>query len=157
MPNPIALAVIAVALLGGCAVRDVVFEEPPSGYVADAAARVAAIDWSGVENVQVGLSEYAFQPAENTFRVGVPYRLEITNVGNAAHSFVSEGFFKAIAAERLTGGGAEVSTPFIQTIAVPAGAVRALTFVAVTPGSYRLECTVPGHAPFGMVGEITIW
>ncbi len=156
MPNPIALAVIAVALLGGCAVRDVVFEEPPSGYVADAAARVAAIDWAGAENVQVGLSEYAFQPAENTFRVGVPYRLEITNVGNAAHSFVSEGFFKAVAVEKLSGGGVEELVPFVKTIAVPPHAVKELTFIAVKPGAYRLECTVPGHSLFGMTGEITV-
>ncbi len=156
MRSSIAFALIALTILGGCAVRDVVLEEPSTGYVADAAARVAAADWSAAEDVRVELSEYAFQPAAYEFRAGFPYRLEIANTGDTPHTFVSEGFFKAMAAERLTGGEAELFTPFIKTIAVLPGAVRTLSFVAMTPGTYRLECTVPGHALFGMVGEITI-
>ena len=156
MLNKIGLMVVAAAVLGACAARDVVLEEPPPGYVEDAAARVAAVDWSRAESVEVRLTEYAFDPRNLTFRSGKPYRLRIENVGTGSHTFVSEGFFQSIAAKQLVGGESAVSTPFLKTVAVSPKTVRELTFVAVQPGTYRLECTVPLHALFGMVGEITI-
>ena len=156
MVNKIGLMVVAAAVLGACAARDVVLEEPQPGDVEDAAARVAAVDWSRAESVEVRLTEYAFDPRNLTFRAGKPYRLRIENVGTRSHTFVTQGFFQSIAAKQLVGGESAVSTPFLKTVAVSPKTVRELTFVAVQPGSYRLECTVPLHALFGMVGEITI-
>ncbi len=156
MVNRIGLMVVAAGVLGACAARDVVLEEPPAGYVEDAAARVAAVDWSRAESVEVRLAEYAFGPRNLTFRAGQPYRLRIENVGTGSHTFVSEGFFRSIAAKQLVGGESAISSPFLKTVAVSPKTVRELTFVAVQPGTYRLECTVPLHALFGMVGEIVI-
>ena len=156
MVNKIGLMVVAAAVLGACAARDVVLEEPPPGYVEDAAARVAAVDWSRAESVEVRLTEYAFDPGNLTFRSGKPYRLRIENVGTRSHTFVSQGFFQSIAAQQLVGGESAISSPFLKTVAVSPKTVRELTFVAVRPGTYRLECTVPLHASFGMVGEIVI-
>ncbi len=153
---PIAAAMLAAAALAGCAARDAIFETPPAGYVADAAARTAGVDWSRAETVAVTLSEYAFAPAEIAFEAGKPYRLRIENAGATTHTFVSEGFFQAIAAARLTNGDAAVSTPYVKTIAVAPGTVRELDFVAVRSGVFRLECTVPGHALFGMTGAIAV-
>ncbi len=89
MINKIGLMGIAAAVLGACAARDVVLEEPQPGYVEDAAARVAAVDWSRAESVEVRLTEYAFGPRNLTFRSGKPYRLRIENVGTGSHTFVS--------------------------------------------------------------------
>ncbi len=156
MVNKIGLMVVAAAVLGGCAARDVVLEGPQPGYVEDAAARVAAVDWSRAESVEVRLTEYAFDPRNLTFRSGKPYRLQIENVGTGSHTFVSEGFFQSIAAKQLVGGDSAISSPILKTVAVSPKMVRELTFVAVQAGTYRLECTVPLHALFGMVGEIVI-
>ncbi len=32
----------------------------------------------------------------------------------------------------------------------------ALTFTAVTPGTYRYLCPVPGHAAKGMIGKLIV-
>ncbi len=154
--NRIAATVLAAATLGGCVARDVILEKPPPSYVADAAARVGGIDWSRAPAVEVTLSEYAFAPADIAFEAGKPYRLRIENVGTTSHTFVSEGFFQAIAAARLINGAVAVSMPYVKTIAIAPKATRELDFIAVRPGVYRLECTVPGHALFGMVGTITV-
>lgn len=152
----LSLALLVAAFLAGCAVRDVVSGQPLPGYVEDAAARVAAVDWSRAETVRIRLDEFAFQPSALSFRAGTPYRLLIENVGAVTHSFVAEGFFKAIAVEKLSGGGIEELVPFVKTIAVPPHELKELSFIAVKPGAYRLECTVPGHSLFGMTGEITV-
>ena len=153
----LSLVLLIAAFLPGCTVRDVVSGQPLPGYVEDAAVRVAAVDWSRAETVRIRLDEFAFQPSALSFRAGTPYRLLIENVGALTHSFVSEGFFKAVAVEKLSGGGVEELAPFVKTIAVPPHAAKELAFIAVKPGAYRLECTVPGHSLlFGMTGEITV-
>ena len=150
---PIALAALALA---GCAARDVVRATPPPGYVADAAERVAGIDWTAAEVRTVRLSEYAFEPDALAFEAGKPYRLRLENTGAADHTFVSKGFFQAIAAAELRGGGESVANPYVEAIAVAPGEVRELLFVAVRPGRWELECTQPGHALFGREGTITV-
>lgn len=152
----IAAVVVAAVFFGGCAARDVILEKPPPGYVTDTAALVGEADWSRAQAIELRLSEYAFEPADISFDAGKPYRLRIENVGATTHTFVSKGFFQAIAAAELTGGAAPVSTPYVETIAIAPKTTRELRFVAVRPGTWRLECTVPGHALFGMVGKITV-
>ncbi len=85
--------------LAGCSSGDVVLSEPPAGYLQDASTHIAAVDWSRTEIVTVELSEFQFKPTALVFREGVPTRLTVRNVGNRTHTFVSEGFFKAIAAQ----------------------------------------------------------
>ncbi len=149
------LLLVLVALAGCSPARDLYGTAAP-GYVGDAAARVAAADWSRTETVDVALSEYAFTPAELTFRAGTAYRLRLRNTGTATHFFVSDGFFKAIAVRRLKTAGGEVKATYLRSIVLPPGAVKELTFVAVRPGTYRLECTAPFHAAFGMVGRLRV-
>lgn len=131
-------------------------EKPPPGYVTDVAQRTAGVDWSGAEAVAVTVSEFRFAPAQLVFRQGAPYRLSIRNTGQRSHTFVSEGFFKAIAAGRLVSGGTVTTQPYVMSIEVPAGAVKDLYFVAVRKGSFHLKCTVFLHESFGMEGTIAI-
>ncbi len=153
---PAALLAAAVLALGGCARAVDAFGQPGAGYVADAAALTASADWSNAETVTVSLSEFAFTPASLTFRTGVPYRVVLQNTGGRTHLFVSDGFFKAIAAHSLRSAGGEVANPYLEKIAVAPGTTKELLFVAVNPGTYDLVCTVFLHQTFGMTGSISV-
>ncbi len=151
------LVAASLAVLAGCAAGgDVVLDKPGAGYVRDIAATTRAADWSGAETVAVTLSEFQFTPARLTFRKNVPYRLRLRNTGERDHTFVSEGFFRAIAATNLVSSDGEVTRPYLASITVPPGSEKTLFFVAVGTGTYDLKCTVFLHAFFGMDGEVTV-
>ncbi|MCH7889495.1 MAG: cupredoxin domain-containing protein [Proteobacteria bacterium] len=149
---------IALGLSGmsACAPGEVLLGEPPQGYVEDAKARVAAAEWSKAETVTVALSEFRFTPQELEFRKGAPYRLRIENRGKLSHTFDAEGFFAAIAVQKVRSGGSETALPYVKRLVVASEEATDLYFVAVTPGTYDLECSVPLHDTFGMTGRIVI-
>ena len=149
------LAVLAIGL-AGCATGDIVLDEPGAAYVQDVAARVAGIDWSEAQAITVSLSEYQFEPASLTFQVGLPYRILFRNAGQRRHTFVAEGFFEAIAADRLVFTDGEIASPYLKTIEVLPGTAKELYFVPAKKGVYLLRCSVFLHQGFGMEGRITI-
>lgn len=155
-PIPAGLVLAAALGLSGCAGGTDVFGEPGAGYVGDVAAELAAADWTRAEEVTVALSEFRFEPATLVFQAGGAYRLRIENSGNVTHYFASESFFKAIAVKELRTPAGEVDRPYLRSIAVTSGEAKELDFVPVRKGVYRVECTVPFHATFGMVAEIRI-
>ncbi len=150
------LSLVLLVALAACSSGDVVLSEPPAGYLQDAGARVAAADWSETETVTLELMDFQFQPAALVFREGVPTRLTLRNVDDRTHTFVSEGFFKAIVAQKLVSADGEVGNPYVKTIEVRSGEEKQLYFVSVTKGSYPLECSILLHDIFGMEGQITI-
>ena len=149
---------IALGLLGmsACAPGEVLLGEPPQGYVEDAKARVAAAKWSKAQTVTVALSEFRFRPQELDFRKGAAYHLRIENRGQISHTFDAAEFFGAIAVQKVSSGGSETALPYIKSIVVARGEATELYFVAVTPGTYDLECSKPLHDGFGMTGKIVI-
>ena len=151
-----ALLAAAVLASGGCVPAVDVFGEPGAGYVADAAALTASADWSNAETVTVSLSEFAFAPTSVTFRARTPYRLVIKNTGGQTHFFVSDGFFRAIAARTLRSADGEIENPYLEKIAVAPGATKELLFIAVNSGTYELACTAFLHETFGMTGRISV-
>jgi nitrite reductase (NO-forming) len=44
----------------------------------------------------------------------------------------------------------------VTTGAVPPGESKTISFTAPAAGAYQYVCTIPGHAPAGMVGTLTI-
>lgn len=150
--------VVLLAALAGCATGkgDVMGDKPGPGYVQDVAERVAAANWSKARDVTIVLSEYKFAPADPIFQADRPYRLILRNSGERTHTFVSEGFFKAIAAQKLVSPTGSVATPVLESIELAPGEEKQLYFVPVKRGTYPLECSVFLHDTFGMEGEITI-
>jgi uncharacterized cupredoxin-like copper-binding protein len=142
--------------VAACAPKQAVLTSPPPGYLQDAPARAAAVDWSKAETVMIELSEYTFTPDKLTFAAAQPHRLQISNKGSTTHTFTSEAFFKAIAARKLHTPQEDVASPYLANLVLAPGGVDEIEFVAVTPGTYSLECSEPLHAAFGMTGEITI-
>jgi uncharacterized cupredoxin-like copper-binding protein len=150
----LAALVVALALTGCAGAKDAVV--PEGGAARAESARLAAVDWSGAQVVTVSLSEFAFAPDALTFRRGAPYRLRLRNDGDVTHYFVSEGFFGAIAVEKLQTPEGDIARPEVASIALAPGAEKELWFVPLDAGAYELECTAPLHSAFGMVGRIRI-
>lgn len=149
------LVAVLLAPLAACTRGDVLLDSPGAGYT-QRDLGPASVDWSKAKTVAVTLSEFQFSPATLVFRENVPYKLLLRNTGARDHTFVSLGFFKAIAAEKLVSGDGVVTKPYVASITVPAGAEKELRFVPVRKGTYGLECTVFLHQAFGMEGSITI-
>ena len=145
----------ALLLLAGCAAKDVMAPDI-AGYVADTDQRIANIDWSKAETVEIALTEYDFMPSSLDFRQGRPYRLHLVNKGGHVHDFASKPFFQSIAAARLAAPGATTEMPRLESIGLESGEAKDLYFVAVTPGTYAFECREPLHAMFGMTGTARI-
>ncbi len=65
-----------------------------------------------------------------------PVTFQVKNAGTIEHNFVIQG--TAVKLEGLQPGQTKSAT------------------VALKPGQYTMECTIPGHAEAGMVGTITV-
>lgn len=153
--HPFVSALLTVAV-AGCATGTTVETAAPPGYVADAPAKTAMVDWARAEPVTVTTQEYSYRPTTLVFQAGHPYRLHIENHGSASHTFSSEGFFQAIAAKSLTTAKGVVQTPYVTDIEIAPGQSADLAFVPVRPGDYKLACHEPLHETFGMTGDIRI-
>jgi plastocyanin len=94
----------------------------------------------GTVRVRV-VGELRFEPAHLELRAGVPTRVELYNTGAAEHALV-------------------VRTPdgtqdWIHLHA-PSGETAAATYRLDAPGTYPVQCTIPGHTEAGMVGDLTV-
>lgn len=153
---------VVAQVLSGCAAQRETVDPPVPGITPPTApARpvpesVAPTDWSSAETVTVRLTEFRFEPDEIEFRAGHPYHLRLVNEGTVSHAFSSPGFFKAIAVRSTPAGVPEPGTPVATVVEVPPGMDRVVSFVALDPGHYVLECSTFLHEVFGMTGEITI-
>jgi uncharacterized cupredoxin-like copper-binding protein len=108
-----------------------------------------AADWSKAKALTVVTDEYAFKPANLTFKQGVTYRLHLDNKGKETHEFTAPDFFKAIEMRDTKPLNADQTE-----IVVQPGQKKDLYFVAKQAGSYDLRCS--DHDWAGMVGHITI-
>ncbi|PWC91093.1 MULTISPECIES: cupredoxin domain-containing protein [unclassified Azospirillum] len=149
-------SVLLTVTMAGCAAGTAVETVAPPGYIADAPARTAGVDWTGAEPVNVAMQEYSYQPTTLVFQAGRPYRLHIENHGGTSHTFSSEGYFRAIAARSLTTTKGMVQNPYVKDIEIAPGQSADLAFVPVSPGNYKLSCHEPLHETFGMTGNISI-
>lgn len=125
-------------------------------YVTDAEARVKAADWGKLQTLTMTMQEYRYQPKTLGFKAGVPYKLVIRNEGRAKHYFTAPEFFKAIATRKVQGSDGEVKAPYFTALEVYPGKALEIFFIPVTPGSYKLLCTIAGHEEQGMHGTLDI-
>ena len=108
-----------------------------------------ATDWSKAKKVTVVTVEYAFKPADLTFKQGVAYRLHLDNQGKETHEFTAPDFFKAIDMRDAKPLNADHTEIVLQP-----GEKKDLYFLAKQPGSYDLRCS--DHDWAGMIGHIAI-
>jgi uncharacterized cupredoxin-like copper-binding protein len=80
-----------------------------------------------------------FEPAATSVRARQPLALTLGNVGQSAHDLaLNEGVTQSV---KLT---------------VNSGETTSQTFTFDKPGTYKFECSMPGHALAGMRGTITV-
>lgn len=137
-------------LLAGCA-----REPAPVAVTApdEAEARLAGVDWTQAEQVDVTLDEFAFAPEQLSFREGQPYRLHLTNAGGTAHTFTSPSLFSAVA---VRPDGAVAQAASTGTIELGPGEAADLYFLPLKPGHYSYWCDEFLHSTFGMTGDATV-
>lgn len=107
------------------------------------------------ETIEVVARDIRFEPDEITVEAGKTVRVVLVNedVGTA-HDLEAEG----LEVRRLEGGGHEGGHGDDNVLAVHSeeGEESAIVFVAETPGTYLIYCTVDGHRVAGMVGQIIV-
>ena len=116
----------------------------------------AAADWDNARVVRVEMDEFSFQPNNLTFEAGVPYKVELVNIGAEKHEFTAEKFFASVAWRKAETPESEVKAPFFTEIEVFAGKQVDLYFVPIVPGLFDLVCEIPGHFEAGMLGTVTV-
>ncbi len=104
--------------------------QTPSGKVAQEEARRPSI-----QRVEVRMREFKFEPARIEVQAG-KVELVLRNDGVIPHDF-------AIPALRVKTGYVPVKKEEVLTL-------------EVKPGSYAVECTVPGHKEAGMRGTLVV-
>lgn len=129
--------------------------------LAAAPGLAAGIDWAHAKAVNEVATEYKFIPAHLRFRVGIPYRLHLSNRGKETHEFHAPEFFAAITMRDLgrdqgrdPGRDAGPLNADRTEIVLQPGQDRDLYFVATKPGMFPLICS--DHDWAGMTGGITV-
>jgi plastocyanin len=107
------------------------------------------------EVIEVAARDIRFVPDEITIPAGKTIRLVLVNEDEGtAHDLEAEG----MTVRRLEGGGHPGEHGGGDMLAVHSeeGERSAVVFVAETPGTYEIFCTVLGHRDAGMVGRIIV-
>ncbi len=127
----------------------------------DMAGAAAAADLSQQKPIDVLVllgtkdEDLVFTPNKQTFEAGKLYRLVLMNITSETHHFSAPGFAAAVSSRKVETKSAEIKGS-IREIEVKGGGRAEWFFVPVKTGSYRLECTIPGHAKAGMTGTLLI-
>ncbi len=87
-------------------------------------------------SIEVSGKEFSFTPNALTLKAGEPRKIVLKNTGSIEHDItVSDADFK---------------------LTVLAGKSGDKTLTIDKPGTYKMICSVAGHEPAGMKGEITV-
>lgn len=141
-----AIALLAAFGLAACASGDIAqtmdggFDIPAKGGTVNTVKIVEEADWEGAWTKTLRIRQGEFTPAFMALRAGAPYVLTIENGDDTPHSFISAGFFKAIAVKSLVPADEEVG-PGTQLVSLQLnpGESRELSFVPVRDGFYYFE------------------
>ncbi len=106
------------------------------GIAAGVLAADRAIDGSAVQ-VVVTAHDLRFEPADVSVRSGAVVVVQFSNDDPVFHDWMVEGLAN------------------IDAAALP-GQTQRIRFIAPAPGTYRIACTVEGHAEAGMVGTLVV-
>jgi plastocyanin len=131
-----ALLALAVALVaGGCGSDD----EEGSGSGSGAQKQESSASGGGGSTVEVGATEFKFDPANPKVAKAGKVKFELTNKGQAPHALEVEG------------PRGEVETKTIE-----GGESASVTADLSKPGSYTMYCPVGNHRQQGMEGKVVV-
>ena len=114
---------------------------------------------SQVNEIKVSLGnssgELKFFPSSLQLEVGKPYKLLLDNPSLEKHYFTSKDFADASWTRKVQAGKVEVKGA-IHELELKPGAEAEWVITPMKAGTYELHCSIKGHAPAGMVGEIVV-
>jgi plastocyanin len=108
-------------------------------------------DWSSAKRIEVGLSNYAFAPAELHLQHGVPYVLHFANSAAKSHDFSAPAFFAA-----STIASDDQSKVVKGAVDLEENQTADVKLIANTPGAYDVSCTHFMHKMLGMSGKVVV-
>ncbi|OGO75843.1 MAG: hypothetical protein A3K41_06710 [Chloroflexi bacterium RIFOXYD12_FULL_57_15] len=114
-----------------------------------------------VENVTITLTEFGVKSSVTDFKVGIPYRFNVTNNGSIAHEIMLMPPLTedAIGMGMDTGALDEMALAMIEADELTPGATKSFdyTFNETAPaGTLEFACHIPGHYEAGMNLPITV-
>ncbi|MCL5677541.1 MAG: cupredoxin domain-containing protein [Firmicutes bacterium] len=113
-------AALAVAVLTACGAGG----NKPSGNAAG-------------KNVDVKMTDYAFDPKDITLKKGATVTLVLNNQGSVAHSLFIDPFG-------------------VKSDVIAAGQTGKVTFTPNQTGTFPIYCAEPGHKEQGMTGTLIV-
>lgn len=114
---------------------------------------------SQINEIKVSLGnssgELKFFPSNIQLEAGKPYKLLLDNPSPQKHYFTSKDFADASWTRKVQAGKVEVKGA-IHELELKPGAEAEWVLTPMKSGTYELHCSIEGHAPAGMVGEIVV-
>jgi uncharacterized cupredoxin-like copper-binding protein len=112
-----------------------------------------------IQQVKVSLGnaagELKFFPDNLQFKTGKQYKLVLDNPSPVKHYFTSKDFADASWTKNVQAGKVEVKGA-IHELELKPSAQAEWTITPMRSGSYKLYCSIPGHAEAGMTGKIVV-
>lgn len=114
---------------------------------------------SNVNEIKVSLGnssgELKFFPSNIQLETGKSYNLLLDNPSPVKHYFTSKDFADASWTKKVQAGKVEVKGA-IHELELKPGAEAEWVLTPMKSGTYELHCSIKGHAPAGMIGEIIV-
>ena len=108
----------------------------------------------GGTNLNVTVTDFAYNPATITVSAGDTINLHVKNNGAVEHEFVimEKGY-----QVQPPWGDKDESHIYWELDAIEAGSTKSDTFTAPSePGEYEITCGLAGHIENGMVGKLIV-
>lgn len=97
-----------------------------------------------------------FEPKQSTLKVGVPYVIELVNVGAIKHEYTADELFPTVAFRKAEDAEGEYKGLLLNEAEVMAGKQLDLYLIPTKTGTFEIVCEIEGHREAGMVGTITV-
>ena len=119
--------------------------------------------WDTKETVTVNIEEtsatdFKFNPAHLNMTKDKAYVLKIQNpaTNSSKHYWTAGRYYRTLVTRKAQDSQAEVKVPYFTAIEFLIGGTTEIYHVPTKSDRYGLLCTIPGHAPKGMTGSVTV-
>ena len=97
-----------------------------------------------------------FKPKQLVLKKGMPYVIELVNVGKTLHEYTADEFFPTVAFRKAQDAAGEYKSPLLREAEVLAGKQLDLHLIPTKAGTFKIVCLLEGHEKAGMVGTIKV-
>jgi uncharacterized cupredoxin-like copper-binding protein len=124
-----------------------------SGLLAGLVVMLAGCGGRSLTKLNITMTDFKYDPVENTIGAGEEITLQIKNDGAVLHEYVIMNLGQT-AGDTF---GDEDEGNIYWEVEVDPGQSKTVTFTAPTePGDYEIVCGTEGHLEAGMKGKLTV-